>query len=252
MPVSKPPSASLAAFSLGASILRRVTTGVRPIFDPQAVPVSGVDSHLPALPAEWLSADALRAHFATVPLAEPERPGDGGLYFPGRQRRAAAVLIPLVQRSAGLNLLLTRRTEQLRDHAGQIAFPGGAIDAGDADAWAAARREAWEEIGLAAEHIEPIGQLPLYCTVTAYEVRPCVALVQPGFRLRLQAGEVAEAFELPLGFLMDPAHHRRHRLTMPGLDREFLSMPWGDYFIWGATAAMLRNLYHQLRQGRPL
>lgn len=227
-------------------------TGVRPIFDPQAVPVSAVDEQLPALPAEWLTAAALREHFATQQLVAPERPGDGGLLFPGRQPRAAAVLVPLVQRDAGLQVLLTRRTEQLRDHAGQIAFPGGAVDEDDRDAWAAACREAWEEIGLAADAIEPIGQLPRYCTVTAYEVTPCVALVRPGFALRLQADEVAEAFEVPLTYLMNPAHHRRHRLTLPGLDREFLSMPWRDYFIWGATAAMLRNLYHQLGQGRSL
>ncbi len=234
------------------SILRAVNPGLRPIFDPQAVPVSGTDAHLPARPHEWLDAAALRRHFAEVPLAAPERPGDGGLYFPGRVPRAAAVLIPLVQRDTGLQVLLTRRTEQLRDHAGQIAFPGGAVDAEDADAWAAARREALEEIGLPAEFIEPLGQLPRYCTVTAYEVTPCIALVQPGFALQLQTGEVAEAFEVPLDFLMNPAHHRRHRLQLAGLEREFLSMPWGDYFIWGATAAMLRNLYHQLGQGRPL
>lgn len=237
---------------MGASILRRVTTGVRPLFDPHAVPVSGIDTHLPALPADWLTAASLREHFASVPLVAPERPGDGGRLVPERVPRAAAVLVPLVQRPEGLTVLLTRRTDQLRHHAGQIAFPGGAIDADDADAWAAARREAWEEIGLAADCIEPIGQLPCYRTVTAYEVTPCVALVSPGLRLHLQPGEVAEAFELPLSFLMNPAHHRRHRISLPGLEREFLSMPWGDYFIWGATAAMLRNLYHQLRQGRPL
>jgi 8-oxo-dGTP pyrophosphatase MutT (NUDIX family) len=249
---TRPPSSRLAALLFLGSILRRVMTGARPIFDPQAVPVSGRDAHLPARPAEWLTAQALREHFATVPLAAAERPGDGSLVFPGRQPRAAAVLIPLVQRPTGLSVLLTRRNEQLRDHAGQIAFPGGAIDADDVDAWAAARREAGEEIGLAGDYIEPIGQLPRYCTVTAYEVTPCVALVREGFVLRLHEGEVAEAFEVPLDFLMDPAHHQRHRVALAGLDREFLSMPWGDYFIWGATAAMLRNLYHQLGQGRSL
>lgn len=225
---------------------------MRPIFDPQQVPVTSVDHHLPALPAAWLQAVALRTHFARVPLAEPERPGDGGR-FADRAPRAAAVLVPLVAHEAGVTVLLTRRTEQLRDHAGQISFPGGAVDAGDADTWATARREAWEEIGLAADFIEPIGTLPRYSTVTAFDVSPCVALVQPGFALRLQTGEVAEAFEVPLAFLMDPAQHRRHRVDLPdGSHRDFLSMPWGDYFIWGATAAMLRNLYHQLRQGRPL
>jgi 8-oxo-dGTP pyrophosphatase MutT (NUDIX family) len=245
-----------AVFSLGRllthSILRTVS-GVRPIFDPQAVPVRGNDAHLPAHPAAWLQAEALRQHLATVPLAPPERPGDGGR-FAGRSPRAAAVLVPLVQREQGLQVLLTRRTEHLRNHAGQISFPGGAVDAADHDAWAAALREAEEEIGLSADFIEPLVQLPVYSTVTAFEVTPCVALVRPGFALQLQAGEVAEAFEVPLAFLMDPAHHRWHHVQLPGLDRDFLSMPWQqdgrDYFIWGATAAMLRNLYHQLAQGR--
>jgi 8-oxo-dGTP pyrophosphatase MutT (NUDIX family) len=214
------------------------------------VPVTSVDHHLPALPAAWLRPDALRQHFATVAMVAPERPGDGGL-FPGRPPRAAAVLVPLVDRPQGVTVLLTRRTDHLRDHAGQISFPGGAVDATDADAWATARREAWEEVGLQAAHVEPLGELPRYHTVTAYEVRPCVALVRSGFTLQLQAGEVAEAFEVPLQFLMDPAQHRRHRVDLPdGAHRDFLSMPWGEYFIWGATAAMLRNLYHQLRQGR--
>ncbi|MBN8504064.1 MAG: CoA pyrophosphatase [Burkholderiales bacterium] len=228
---------------------------MRPIFDPHAVPVSAVDAHLPALPEPWLKAAALRQHFSEVSLAEPERPGDGGR-LPGMNPRQAAVLVPLVMRETEVTVLLTRRQEQLRHHGGQISFPGGAIDATDEDAWAAALREAAEEIGLGAEHVEPIGLLPVYTTVTAYSVQPCVALVRPPFDLHLQAAEVAEAFEVPLRFLMQPAHHRHHRLELPGLSREFLSMPWSnqgrDYFIWGATAAMLRNLYHQLRQGRSL
>jgi len=239
-----------AVFAFGRLILRAMS-GQRPILDPQAVPVTGVDTHLPAHPPAWLSAEALRRHWAEVPLAPPERPGDGSR-FPGRAPRAAAVLVPLVMRDAGLQVLLTRRTDALRDHAGQISFPGGAIDAGDADPWAAACREAWEEIGLEPEHLERLGELPRYSTVTAFEVHPCVALVRPGFVLRLQHNEVAEAFEVPLAFLMDPANHRRHRMSLLGVEREFLSMPWGDYFIWGATAAMLRNLYHQLAQGRSL
>jgi 8-oxo-dGTP pyrophosphatase MutT (NUDIX family) len=239
---------------LGHSILRAVS-GLRPIFDPHAVPVSGVDDHLPALAPETLSAAALQRHFAQMPLAAPERPGDGGLLV-DRAPRDAAVLVPLVDRPEGVQVLLTRRTEQLKHHAGQISFPGGAVDADDADLWAAARREAMEEIGLRAEFIEPLAQLPVYSTVTAYRVTPCIALVRPGFALTLQDAEVAEAFEVPLAFLMNPAHHRRHRVRLPGVDREFLSMPWmqhgREYFIWGATASMLRNLYHQLAQARSL
>lgn len=229
-----------------------VVTGSRPLLNPREVPVSGKDSHLPSLPADWLGADALRLHWSTVPLAAPERSGDGNR-FAGRAPRAAAVLVPLVLREQGLQVLLTRRTEALKDHAGQISFPGGGVDAGDADVWDTALREAEEEIGLDRRHVEPLGLLPVYSTVTAFEVTPCVGLVQPDFALSLQADEVAEAFEVPLAYLMNPAHHRRHRMQFMGVDREFLSMPWPDesgYFIWGATAAMLRNLYHQLSQGR--
>jgi 8-oxo-dGTP pyrophosphatase MutT (NUDIX family) len=227
-------------------------SAMRPILNPRDVPVGQVDAHLPAHPAAWLTPDALREHWSRVPLVAPERPGDGNR-FPGRAPRAAAVLVPLVQRPGGVQVLLTRRTEALKDHAGQISFPGGAVDDNDSDAWATALREAEEEIGLARRHVEPLGVLPVYSTVTAFEVTPCVALVEPGFTLRLQAEEVAEAFEVPLAFLMNPAHHQRHRFDFLGAEREFLSMPWPDasgHFIWGATAAMLRNLYHQLTQGR--
>ena len=230
----------------------RTVTGVRPILNPREVPVSGTDAHLPPLLGDWLRAEALREHWAQVPLVAPERPGDGNR-FPGRAPRAASVLVPLVMRDAGLTVLLTRRTDALKDHAGQISFPGGGVDAADASVWDTALREAEEEIGLDRQHVEPLGLLPVYSTVSAFEVTPCVGLVRPGFALRLQADEVAEAFEVPLGFLMDPSHHRRHRMQFMGMDREFLSMPWPDesgYFIWGATAAMLRNLYHQLAQGR--
>lgn len=231
----------------------RAMSGRPPLIDPREVPVSGTDSHLPAAAGSWLAPEQLRRHFAQVPLAEPERAGDGAR-LAGRPLRPAAVLVPLVMRESGVTVLLTRRTEHLRDHAGQISFPGGRVEECDADAWATALREAEEEIGLTSDWIEPIGLLPRYQTVTAYEVQPCVALLRPGFVLRLDEGEVAEAFEVPLSFLMDPARHQRHRVRLPGVDREFLSMPWWhdgrEYFIWGATAAMLRNLYHQLRQGR--
>lgn len=241
-----------AALSFLAHSLGRAVSGARPVFDPHAVPVHSVDAHLPAVPPGRLTPEALRRHWQQVPLVAPERPGDGGL-FPGRTPRDAAVLVPLVMREAGVQVLLTRRTAELRDHAGQVSFPGGRLDPEDADAWSCARREAAEEIGLHDTHLEPLGLLPVYETVTAYRVTPCVALVRPGFSLSLQVGEVAEAFEVPLAYLMNPAHHRRHRVELPGLTREFLSMPWpdeGGHYIWGATASMLRNLYHQLRQGR--
>jgi 8-oxo-dGTP pyrophosphatase MutT (NUDIX family) len=216
------------------------------ITDPHAVPVVGTDAHLPPVPAERLQADALRRRFAQPLDWQPEFPGDGGL-FEGRSPAPASVLVPLVQRQDGLHVLLTRRTDHLHDHAGQISFPGGRRDEGDADDVATALRETEEEVGLARRHIEIIGRLPIYTTVTHYLVTPVVGLVQPDFELALDHFEVAEAFEVPLAFLMSPAHHRRHRFEFGGQSRQFLSMPWQregrDYFIWGATAAMLRNFY---------
>ena len=189
------------------------------------------------------------------PAWEPEIPGDGRRFFPDRVPKSASVLVPLVMRDDGLQVLLTRRTDHLRDHAGQISFPGGGAEQHDADAIATALRETEEEIGLARGHVEVIGSLPVYSTVTSYEVTPVVALVRPGFVLELDSFEVAEAFEVPLSFLMTPANHHRHELELAGQRRRFLSMPWQaidaagqpqTYFIWGATAAMLRNFYRFL------
>lgn len=219
------------------------------ITQPQLVPVTSVDDHLPPVPDLALTASALRARLAQVSAWTPEFSGDGGL-FADREPAGAAVLMPLVQREAGLNLLLTRRTDHLRDHAGQISFPGGRVEPEDDGPVATALRETEEEIGLSRQHIEIIGQLPVYSTVTAFQVTPVVGLVEPDFTLTLDSFEVAEAFEVPLSFLMNPAHHRHHRFEFAGTERRFLSMPWQgeerEYFIWGATAAMLRNLYRLL------
>ena len=164
----------------------------------------------------------------------------------------AAVLLALVQRDDGLHVLLTQRTDHLRDHAGQISLPGGRSEPTDADPVATALREAAEEVGLAPERVQVIGQLPTYTTVTNYVVTPVVAIVTPPLNWVLDTFEVAEVFEVPLQYLMTPAHHQRHVFSFDGGQRQFLSMPWRgtaadgsarDYFIWGATAAMLRNLY---------
>ncbi len=225
-----------------------------PILDPRAVPVASRDDGLPAVPAEVLTAEALRARFRAPPDWAPELPGDGGV-LAQREPASAAVLVPLVQRPGGLQVLLTQRTAHLRDHAGQISFPGGRTEPEDADAVATALREAQEEIGLHPHQVEVLGQLPIYRTVTAFMVHPVVALVQPDFRLVLDEFEVAEAFEVPLAFLMDPARHQRHVFRWQEGERQFLSMPWTgsdlagvsrEYFIWGATAAMLRNFYRFL------
>jgi 8-oxo-dGTP pyrophosphatase MutT (NUDIX family) len=212
--------------------------------------VVGVDSHLPAVDPTRLVPEALRRRFQSARGWQADIHGDMGSHPEGLSE--ASVLVPLVQRPAGVQVLLTRRTDQLRDHAGQISFPGGRVEHGDVDAVATALREAEEEVGLPPAAVDVIGQLPHYTTVTRYVVTPVVALVHPPFDLRLDTGEVAEAFEVPLQFLMTPAHHRRHEFEMLGQRRQFLSMPWQgpdergverSYFIWGATAAMLRNLY---------
>lgn len=222
------------------------------ILDPQQVPVIGVDDHLPPVPAERLHPGRLRERFGAPPPWQPEVLSERRLGQ--RQPAHASVLVPLVMREE-LTVLLTRRTEHLRDHAGQISFPGGRAEPDDADAADTALREAEEEVGLAREHVEVIGHLPLYSTVTAFMVTPVVALVRPGFEVRPDPFEVAEVFEVPLSFLMQPAHHRRHAFEFAGERREFFSMPWerprpdggvDRYFIWGATAAMLRNLYRFL------
>jgi len=147
-------------------------------------------------------------------------------------------------------LLLTERTVHLSTHSGQVAFPGGKRDATDVDATDTALREAQEEIGLERGLAEVIGELPTYLTGTMFVITPVVALVRPDYELALNAHEVADAFEVPLEFLMDPAHHRRHRIEFSGTSREWFSMPYLDgdreRFIWGATAGMLRNLYRFL------
>ena len=158
---------------------------------------------------------------------------------------AAAVLVPVVARPE-LTLLLTQRTEHLPSHAGQIAFPGGKVDPTDGGPLGAALREAEEEIGLDRRLVEPLGFLDTYRTRTGFSVVPVVALVEPDFTLSLNAGEVADAFEVPLAFLMDAANHRRDTRFWKGATRTFHAMPYGERYIWGATAGMLKNMHARL------
>ncbi|MFN0193325.1 MAG: CoA pyrophosphatase [Aestuariivirga sp.] len=164
----------------------------------------------------------------------------------GAVLRPAAVLVPIIRGLEGLSVLLTERTAHLRQHAGQVAFPGGRIDEGDDGPVAAALREAEEETGLAPRFVEPIGFLDTYLTATAYGVVPVVALVERGFELRPHDGEVASVFEVPLSFLMDPSNHLRHSREWKGLTRSYYAMPYGERYIWGATAGMIRNLYDRM------
>lgn len=230
-----PSPASRQPASLTASI---------PNFDPRQVPVIGTDSHLPAVPAAGQTPQALRARFAHPPRWQPEVRKEAR--FAPRTPAHAAVLVPLVLREE-LTVLLTQRTEQLSTHSGQVAFPGGRQDPEDADATATALREAQEEVGLDPGQVEVLGSLPVYETGTAFMVTPVVALVQPDAPLHPNPYEVADVFEVPLRFLLDPAHHQRHRLHWQGLEREWFSMPYVDAgrerYIWGATAGMLRNFY---------
>jgi 8-oxo-dGTP pyrophosphatase MutT (NUDIX family) len=159
--------------------------------------------------------------------------------------RPAAVLVPVVDRPDPA-VLLTQRTADLASHAGQIAFPGGKMDPDDATPAAAAMREAEEEIGLAHSVIQPIGYLDLYLTFSGFRIVPTVARVAPDYRLQLNPSEVADAFEVPLAFLMDVQNHALHSRDWKGISRRYYAMPYGERYIWGVTAGILRNLYERI------
>jgi 8-oxo-dGTP pyrophosphatase MutT (NUDIX family) len=164
-----------------------------------------------------------------------------------RPIKPAAVLIPVIERDEPM-VLLTQRAVHLPDHPGQIAFPGGKIDKTDPTPLAAALREADEEIGLTADHIEPIGYLDLYLTTLGYRIVPTLARVRPGFSLTLNRSEVDDTFEVPLAFLMEAANHQRHSREWQGMTRTYYAIPFGERYIWGVTAGILRNLYERIYQ----
>lgn len=174
------------------------------------------------------------------------RAGDIPWRVAGSRQRPAAVLVPLVWHDSGPTVLLTRRTESLSTHAGQVSFPGGKVDAVDSSEIAAALREAEEEIGLDPAGVVVLGTLPQYVTITDFVVTPVVAMLQPPLHLRPEPGEVAEVFEVPLALALDGSQYQKHSYVRDGIHGQYLAMQWQHYTVWGATAAMLRLLAQAL------
>jgi len=199
------------------------------------------------------AADFRRRAAAQVPAAPGDLYGDHR-FNPGHPRlglradplRDAAVLVPVVDRGAEATVLLTKRAETLRSHTGQVAFPGGRIDAEDASPEAAALREAFEETGLGAAFVDVVGRMPDYVSGSGYRIAPILSVVRPDFRLRLNPDEVDTAFEVPLRFLMDPANHRRGSRFWNDVEWFFYDMPYDGNRIWGVTAGIVRTLYERL------
>ncbi len=192
----------------------------------------------------------LRTRLDAFDRITPRTRGDADLNeaWPDRPTsfRPAAVLAPIVKRADGWTMLFTQRAEETPAHPGQISFPGGRVQESDADAVDTALRETLEEIGLERRFIEPLGAWDQYETGTGFRITPILGLVEPGFELKLDPREVASVFEAPLSFLFDPANHERRTGEWRGLKRTYYAMPYGDRFIWGATAGMIRALYERL------
>jgi 8-oxo-dGTP pyrophosphatase MutT (NUDIX family) len=229
----------------------------RLVKDPSTIPFESAHDNLPTLDAALLCVSGVIEVFEKQFEWAPELTGDQFRLRPDGLRKAA-VMLALVARDSSLgdaselDLLLTRRNPSLREHSGQIAFPGGRVDPTDASDEAAALREAYEEVGLNPVSVKVLGQLTRYVTGTGFDIAPVVGVVSQVFVPRLSHGEVSEVFQVPLSFIMDPRNHRRHVVDIPATatsgagQRTFYSMLYQNYFIWGATAAMLRNFYRML------
>lgn len=163
------------------------------------------------------------------------------------RRIPAAVLVPLVERDTGMTVLLTQRATTLKDHAGQISFPGGRIEPEDADAWHAALRETFEEIGLRPEWVQFAGYLPDHIVISGFRVTPVVGFVRPDYQLTIAAAEVHDAFEVPLDYILDAANHKSRQRKIGELTIDIHDIPYGERNIWGATAGMLMTLRHRLQ-----
>jgi 8-oxo-dGTP pyrophosphatase MutT (NUDIX family) len=223
--------------------------GLIPGFDPRSQPLVQCAA-LPGLRPESTQLGFIRTAFSTSVQWQVEpvftRSFALDATMPSDIRRAA-VLVPLVQRHSGLNVIFTRRAAHLHDHAGQISFPGGRIEPGDENLIATAMRETYEEIGIEPRFVNPIGTQPSFLTSTRFIMTPVIGELLPGFVIRSDDDEVAEVFEVPLDILLDPHLHRLHQASLPdGSPRYYFSITWQSYFIWGATAVLLRNFYHYL------
>jgi 8-oxo-dGTP pyrophosphatase MutT (NUDIX family) len=199
-----------------------------------------------------LTLEELRRRFAGPP-APATLYGDEGVRPEAHTLRPASVLVAIVDRSeespAGPTVLFTRRAAHLKDHSGQVSFPGGRVAPEDPSPEATALREAREEIGLDPGRVELLGRMPEYLTRTGFRITPVVGVLTPPFELQRDANEVDEIFEVPLAFLLDPANHQRQSREWQGELRWFYAMPYREHYIWGATAGMMVNLYRFLAQG---
>ena len=233
----------------------------RPARDPVGVIVtsSTVESGLSARVAGERNVSALTGILETdlgtdlrrrLAMANASEQSSGESHIPAESLRPAAVLVPLLVRDSGITMLFTRRSETLRNHAGQISFPGGRVEAGDGGPPETALREAREEIGLAPHHVQMLGRMPPYHSVSGYLIHPCVGLVECPGPLCANPAEVTEIFEVPLPFLLDPENHRQQEVEHRGRRRRIYAIPYRDYHIWGVTAAIIREFYNLLQDRR--